>query len=108
MADLTLRDPAAKLPPRTTPTSQLPERADADPSVGISDALGVQQSSTHSHALPCMSKMPHGLALRLPTGMGPYAMMSLRQASCQPNREPRSANLAYAQSAVSSLPKLKR
>ena len=71
MADLTRREPAAKLPPRTTPISQCPGRTNADPSVGISAAVGVQQSSTHSQALPCMSNSPHGLGLRLPTGSGP-------------------------------------
>src|SRR5215470_5461844 len=89
-----------------TPISQLPGRGNADPSVGMSSAFDVQQSSTHSQALPCMSKSPHELGLRLPTGMGPSVRVSLRQPSRQAKREPRSANLAYAQSSVSSLPKL--
>src|SRR5215813_9279045 len=97
IADLTLRAPAAKLPPRMTPISQLPGRENADPSVGMSNAFDVQQSSTHSQALPCMSKSPDGLGLRLPTGIGPWVRTSLRQPSRQANREPRSANLAYAQ-----------
>src|SRR5262249_22446528 len=94
MAERTRCDPAAKLPPRTTPISQFLGRENADPSTGISSGFGVQQSSTHSQTLPCISKSPHGLGLRLPTGAGPYVTTSPRQPSRQLDREPRSANRA--------------
>src|SRR5882757_3215725 len=71
MADRTMSELEEKLPPRMTPISQFPGRENADPSTGISSGLGVQQSSTHSQALPCISKMPRGLGLKLPTGAAP-------------------------------------
>src|SRR5206468_9488107 len=79
MADRTRRDPAAKLPPRMTPISQFLGRGNADPSTGISSELGVQQSSTHSQTLPCISKSPHELGLRLPSGESTYATNVLLQ-----------------------------
>src|SRR6266545_5356439 len=68
MADRTMSELEEKLPPRMTPISQFPGRENADPSTGISSGLGVQQSSTHSQALPCISKTPQGLGFKLPTG----------------------------------------
>src|SRR5262245_23098990 len=106
IADLARPEGALKAPPRMTPSSQTAERKKADPLVGISSALGVQQSSTHSQALPCISNSPHGLGLKPPTGTDPWVAMPLRQASAQKKRESRSANLAYAQSSLASLSKL--
>src|SRR5262245_40005093 len=71
MAARTMSELDEKLPPRMTPISQFPGRENADPSTGISSGLGVQQSSTHSQALPCISKIPHWLGLKLPTGAAP-------------------------------------
>src|SRR5215475_3164641 len=68
MADRTMSELEEKLPPRMTPISQFPGRENADPSTGIYSGLGVQQSSTHSQTLPCISKRPQGLGFKLPTG----------------------------------------
>ena len=52
IADLTQRDPAAKLPPRATPTSQLPGRKNADRSAAISCAFALPLRRLRSHVPP--------------------------------------------------------